>query len=370
MAVQPQTPYKEYTANGSTKSFALEFDCDNQDHLIVLVDDIEPVIGTWSLSGGAVVFGIAPSAGSVIKITRKTPLARAINYQSYDNSFSYAALNKDLDRAWYALQDLGYKLGQYDFDYTYAVDTANQANTKSNQALQTANSALVNSENALAETQPILRGGTGATTAEGARSNLDVYGKSEVVALIQTGGQGNIVPIEGGGTGADNAGDARGNLSVYSIQEVDSEISDAINAIPNATETVAGKAKIATTAIAKSGINDTDIITAKKLRDALNAKGDAPVYGFRGFVRVLGNGTVFSSKGAIASVSKVSVGVYLITVDNPNGSTLFPLLTTGSTSFEFGIIAVAESTTTIRVYCKNTYDGSSADQNFTLGVHF
>ena len=49
MAVQPQTPYKEYTANGSTKSFALEFDCDNQDHLIVLVDDVEPV----ELEGGA-----------------------------------------------------------------------------------------------------------------------------------------------------------------------------------------------------------------------------------------------------------------------------------------------------------------------------
>ena len=62
MAVQPQTPYKEYTANGSTKSFALEFDCDNQDHLIVLVDDVEAIVGTWSLSNGAVVFGNAPAA--------------------------------------------------------------------------------------------------------------------------------------------------------------------------------------------------------------------------------------------------------------------------------------------------------------------
>ena len=59
MAVQPQTPYKEYTANGSTKSFALEFDCDNQDHLIVLVDDVEPPIASWSLTGGNVVFTTA-----------------------------------------------------------------------------------------------------------------------------------------------------------------------------------------------------------------------------------------------------------------------------------------------------------------------
>ena len=39
--------------------------------------------------------------------------------------------------------------------------------------------------------------------------------------------------------------------------------------LPQATETALGVAKIATTAIAQAGINDTDIITAKKLRDVL-----------------------------------------------------------------------------------------------------
>ena len=37
--------------------------------------------------------------------------------------------------------------------------------------------------------------------------------------------------------------------------------------LPTATETVAGKAKIATTAIAQAGVNDTDFLTAKKLAD-------------------------------------------------------------------------------------------------------
>ena len=36
---------------------------------------------------------------------------------------------------------------------------------------------------------------------------------------------------------------------------------------PDATETALGVAKIATTAIAQAGVNDTDIITAKKLAD-------------------------------------------------------------------------------------------------------
>ena len=45
------------------------------------------------------------------------------------------------------------------------------------------------------------------------------------------------------------------------------KVSEVPSLVPQATETVAGKAKIATSAIAQAGVNDTDIITAKKLRD-------------------------------------------------------------------------------------------------------
>lgn len=107
MAVQPQTPYKEYTANGSTKSFALEFDCDNQDHLIVLVDDVEAIVGTWALSNGAVVFGNAPATGKKITVQRNTPFRRDGDFQSYDNSFRPGPVNKGFDWIWLKLQELG-----------------------------------------------------------------------------------------------------------------------------------------------------------------------------------------------------------------------------------------------------------------------
>ena len=55
---------------------------------------------------------------------------------------------------------------------------------------------------------------------------------------------------------------ARTNLGVYSKTETDN-----IAGTPNATETVAGKAKIATTAIAQAGTNDTDFITPLKLKN-------------------------------------------------------------------------------------------------------
>ena len=107
MAVSEQTPYKEYTANGSANSFALEFDCENQDHLIVLVDDVEPVGGTWSLIGGAVVFGTTPASGKKITIQRNTPFRRDGDFQSYDNSFRPGPVNKGFDWVWLKLQELG-----------------------------------------------------------------------------------------------------------------------------------------------------------------------------------------------------------------------------------------------------------------------
>lgn len=107
MAVSEQTPYIEHVANGITTSFALEFDCDNRDHLIVLVDDVESVVGAWSLSNGAVVFNTAPENGKKITLHRNTPFSRTTDYQSYNNSFRPPAVNKDFDWIWWKLQELG-----------------------------------------------------------------------------------------------------------------------------------------------------------------------------------------------------------------------------------------------------------------------
>lgn len=107
MAVPEQTPYIEHIANGVTTSFALEFECKDKEHLIVLVDNVEPNVGTWSLANGSVVFGIAPANGKIISIQRNTPFRRDTNFQSYDNSLRPATINKDFDWIWYKLQELG-----------------------------------------------------------------------------------------------------------------------------------------------------------------------------------------------------------------------------------------------------------------------
>lgn len=107
MAVQEQTPYIEHIANGVTTSFALEFDCKEKDHLIVLMDNVESNVGTWSLVNGAVVFGVTPANGTKITIQRNTPFRRDTNFQSFDNSMRPVTFNKDFDWIWFKLQELG-----------------------------------------------------------------------------------------------------------------------------------------------------------------------------------------------------------------------------------------------------------------------
>ena len=107
MAVQEQTPYIEYTANGVVTGFALGFNCESKDHLIVTLDGMEPPVGSWSLIDGAVVFTTAPTNGALVVIQRNTPFSRTTDYQSYNDSFRPPAINNDFDRVWWKIQELG-----------------------------------------------------------------------------------------------------------------------------------------------------------------------------------------------------------------------------------------------------------------------
>lgn len=237
MPVQEQTPYIKYVANGATQTFSTEFDCESKDQLVVMLNGEEPAFTSWSYADKQVTFVTAPVVDTVVELKRQSKLNRTTDYQSFNHTLNYKALNSDFDRIWYAIQDQNYKVGQYDYDYNFV----------------------------LTQVRPINTGGTGANNVFNARSNLDVYSKSEVDSLVATGGEGNVVGIANGGTGGTTAAEARTNLGVYSKAETDS-----IAAIPQSTETALGVAKIATTAIAQAGVNDTDFLTPKKLRDVLN----------------------------------------------------------------------------------------------------
>ena len=104
--------------------------------------------------------------------------------------------------------------------------------------------------------------------------------------------------------------------------------------IPTATESVIGASKIATTAIAQAGTNDTDIITAKKLRDALNASGVLPIYGLRSWGIIKGTATPASlGRGVnVASIVDEGVGQYKVTFITAMPNIDYVILT-GATSY-------------------------------------
>ncbi|GEM_PF-2311879 len=109
MAVPEQTPSIEYTANGTTTVFPLPFQCDKAEYLIVNLDGNEAPVGSWSFVNGSVTFNAAPANGVVVNIERNTPFQRTTDYQSYNNSFRPAPVNKDFDLIWWKLQELGYR---------------------------------------------------------------------------------------------------------------------------------------------------------------------------------------------------------------------------------------------------------------------
>ena len=137
---------------------------------------------------------------------------------------------------------------------------------------------------------------------------------------------------------------ARNNLDVYSQTEVDTAIANATPTIPDATETTAGKAKIATTAIAQAGVNDTDIITAKKLRDAFKATGSAPIIALRasGWIEISAGAITAFGGVNIASITRISAGTFRVTLTSPLPSNRYVVFgsarATSANSYYHGIM--------------------------------
>ena len=119
------------------------------------------------------------------------------------------------------------------------------------------------------------------------------------------------------GIAFDGTGDI--NLDVYSKAETDSLVGT-----PDATETVAGKAKIATSAIAQTGVNDTDIITALKLRQTLEASKSV----LAGSVNFNGTGTVrIRSQLNVSSITDLGIGKYRINMTTAMPNINYPVFT-------------------------------------------
>ena len=165
--------------------------------------------------------------------------------------------------------------------------------------------------------------------------------------------------------------DTKGLPNGYASLDANGTIPEA--QIPNniggqATETALGAAKIATTAIAQAGVNDTDIITAKKLRDALNATGDAPVSACRAWLSVNTVTSTILQSFNIASFVKTTTGKFEITFTTPMPHQNYVAFTNSimvkggaATSNTIGSTFNATQTNTVSrcyIWCWSTSSGS------------
>ena len=85
---------------------------------------------------------------------------------------------------------------------------------------------------------------------------------------------------------------------------------DTTDAITQATETVAGKAKIATTAIARAGVNDTDFITPLKLQQKLNTSILGMSQTTKGVTRVVNTEYTNATNKTIVAYFTIKVWTY------------------------------------------------------------
>ncbi len=148
---------------------------------------------------------------------------------------------------------------------------------------------------------------------------------------------------------------------------VDDTTRDVTSQVSNATETVAGKAKIATSAIAQAGVNDTDFLTPKKLRGALNASGDAPVYTSRAIAQGDSSNAspVLTRKLNISTASKINSQVLSFTFTTAMPDSNYTVLGFGSDQaigvegFSGGLIGFDQTTTGFKVKYSFAYQGNS-----------
>ena len=108
-----------------------------------------------------------------------------------------------------------------------------------------------------------------------------------------------------------------GITDAYTKTEVDTAIANATPTIPDATQTVAGKAKIATQYETNVAADDTRFVTPKKLFAGLtyhlNVTGNAPMYACRAWVNFNGTGTVaIRASGNVSSITDNGNGDYTV----------------------------------------------------------
>ena len=208
-------------------------------------------------------------------------------------------------------------------------------------------------------TVPVNKGGTGATTASGARSNLGLGSlatKSSVAA-----GELPTVPVNKGGTGATTASGARTNLGLGSLATKNALVANDIPSIPASKVTSgtlpASQIPKATDSEVRAGTSDTKFVTPRGLRRAAATPGNlgSPSSSISWDVEAHPTATVTLTGNRTLNYSNaVEGGIYVLIVkqDNRGGRRINNLSTSNFNVGELGQpdLSTAFGSTTILTF--------------------
>ena len=151
----------------------------------------------------------------------------------------------------------------------------------------------------------ITDGGTGASTAANARTNLGLVIGTDVQAydatILKSANIGSTVQ----GYDAD--------IPTVSASQAEMEAGTETALRSMSPLRVKQAIVIASTAEAQAGTNNTNLLTPLRLREGFNATGTAPVYACRAWVNFNGTGTIaIRASGNVSSITDNGTGDYTV----------------------------------------------------------
>ena len=229
----------------------------------------------------------------------------------------------------------------------------------------------------------VAKGGTGATTASGARTNLGLgsIATQNANSVAITGGTVSGISdlaVADGGTGASTAADARTNLGLGALAVLStvgaSEITDGSVGTAELADGAVTTAKVADANITTAKIADNNVTTAKildanvttaKIADAsitpakLNGaqSGSAPIYAARAWVTFDGTTSPpsISASGNVSSVSRSATGDYTINFTTALPDANYAVSAIGKHVTDAGNIVICvqgtPTTSAVRIQC-------------------
>lgn len=298
--------------------------------------------------GGSVTLNAAPASGTTITVWMDVPRTQPSVLPS-TGYFDLKTLERMLDRATLQIQQIAEAVAR-------AVKTTVSSTTTPDQLLETLVDASADAQSAALSA---LSAAVQAASSENAaaQSALDAQASAESIAIP--------LPVASGGTGSITAAGARANLGVYSIAQTDS-------LFVGASEGVAGVAELATTAEAQAGTDETRIVTPKKLREAFNAPGVAPVYAARAWVAFNGTGSVtMRGNGNVASITDGGTGDYTVNLIIPMPDANYSVVTGVALddTFDQNLIGVECMQLAVGSFRLRCWGNTSASAYDALRVH-